>query len=59
MSLLTLLVGICIFLFALYLVKSFMPQPWATPTLVVIVLLALIWLAQAFVPGLSAIRISH
>lgn len=57
MSIITLVVGICVILFACWLASSYMPAPWKTPTLVVIVLLGLFWLATIFVPGLSSMRV--
>ncbi len=58
-SIVTLLVGICVLLFALWLINTFLPVPWKTPLLVIVVLLGLLWLASAFVPGLSSIRVGR
>jgi hypothetical protein len=57
MSVVTLIVGICVLLFACWLTNSYMPVPWKVPALVVIVLLGLIWLASVFVPGLTNARV--
>lgn len=59
MTLLTLIVGICVLLFALYLVRTFLPAPWQTPLLVIIVILALVWLATIFAPGITSLRVGR
>jgi len=57
MSILSIIIGIVLIVFALYLVSTYVNAPWKTPALLVIVLLALIWIASFFVPGLMTARI--
>lgn len=59
MTLIGLLIGICVILFACWLANSFMPAPWKTPVLVVIVLLALVWLVSLFLPNVASMRIGR
>lgn len=57
MTLLGLLVGIVVILFACWLVKTYLPGPWQTIALVVIVFLALGWLATIFFPNVLSLRV--
>lgn len=59
MSLITLLVTVCLIIFALWLVVTFLPAPWKTPLLVLIVILALVWIATLLVPGLTSMRVTR
>lgn len=59
MTIIGLLVGICVLLFALWLIQTYMPVPWKVPALVIVVLLALVWLATAFLPGLTSMRVGR
>ena len=57
MTLLGFLLAIAVIVFALWLVKNYMPAPWQTPTLVIVVLLALVFLIVTFWPGAANVRI--
>ena len=59
MSIVALVVTICVIVFALWLVQTFLPAPWRTPLLVIIVILALVWLATLLFPGLTSARIGR
>jgi hypothetical protein len=56
-TLLGFLLVCAVIIFALWLVRTYMPAPWQTPTLVVVVILALVFLIYSFWPGAAAIRI--
>ena len=57
MTLLGLVVAICIILLILWIVKLYMPQPWQTPVLVIVVLLAVVFLLAQLWPGAANTRI--
>ncbi len=57
MTIIGLLVGICVILFACWLLNTYMPAPWKIPALVVVCLLALVWLLSVFMPGLANLRV--
>ena len=57
MTLFGLLIAILVIVFALWLVKNYMPAPFQTPTLVIVVVLALIFLVFTFWPGAANVRI--
>jgi len=57
MDLRMILVIICAFIFVLWLVKGNMPEPWKTPVLVVIVLVAVIWLLTLMFPNITSFRV--
>ncbi len=53
MSIIALIIAASLILFALYLVQSFIPAPWKTPLLIVIVVVALVWILSLFVPSIA------
>jgi len=57
MTLLELVVAICIILLVLWIVKMYMPQPWQTPTLVIVVILAVVFLLAQLWPGAANMRV--
>lgn len=57
MSILGIIIGVLLIVFALWIVQGYVNAPFKTPLLVVIVVLALIWVASYFVPGLTALRV--
>lgn len=57
MTLLGLLIGVLVIVFALWLVQTFLPAPYKTPVLVIVVVLALVWVASLLWPGLTSARI--
>lgn len=57
MTIAGLIIGLCIILLMCWLVQTYLPVPWKTPVLVIIVILALVWLASAFFPSIGATRI--
>lgn len=57
MSVLGLLLAIVLIVFALYIVQTFLPAPWKTPVLVLVVIVALVWVLSILVPGLTSARI--
>jgi len=57
MTLLGLIVAICIILLVLWIVKMYMPQPWQTPTLVIVVLLAILFLIAQLWPAAANMRV--
>ncbi len=56
-SILGLIVTILLIVFALWLVQAYMPVPFKMPVLIIIVLLALLWVASILVPGLATTRV--
>lgn len=59
MSIVALVVTLCVIILMLWLVQTFMPLPWKTPVLVIVVLLALLWLITLLFPSLSAFRVGR
>lgn len=57
MTILSLLVAVAIIVFALWLVQTYLPAPWKTPVLVIIVLLALVFLLTQFFPGAATTKV--
>lgn len=57
MTLVGLIVGILVILFALWLIRTFVSGPWQAPLMVIVVVLALAWLATIFFPGLTSVRV--
>lgn len=59
MSIVALVVTLCVILLMLWLVQNYMPLPWKTPVLVIVVLLALLWLVTLMFPGVAGLRIGR
>ena len=59
MSIVALVVTVCVIIFALWLVQTFLPAPWKTPVLVIVVLLALLWLVTLMFPGVAGLRVGR
>ncbi len=57
MSVFGIVVGVLLIIFALWIVQVYVDPPFKTPLLVVVVVLALIWIASFFMPGLTSMRI--
>lgn len=57
MTVIGLLIVICVVLFCLWLVQTYMPAPWKTPTLVVLVLLAVVFCIVTIFPGAANVRV--
>jgi hypothetical protein len=57
MSILGLIVVIVLIVFALWLVQNYLPVPFKVPVLIIVVVLALVWIASVLVPGLTTARI--
>jgi hypothetical protein len=57
MTLMGLIVVIAIIILILWMVQTYMPPPWKTPILAIVVLLALIFLIVSVWPGAANIRI--
>ena len=57
MTLLGLVVAICLILIVLWIVKTYMPQPYQTPTLIVVVLLAVVFILVQLWPGAASMRV--
>jgi len=57
MTLLGLLIAVAIIILALWIVQTYMPPPWKTPTLVIVVVLALCFLVYALWPGAATVRV--
>lgn len=59
MTLISLLIAVCVLVFALWLVRTYMPAPWQTPLLALIVVVALVLLLLTFAPGVANLRVGH
>ena len=57
MTLIGLVVAICLILVICWLVKMYMPQPWQTPVLVIVVLLAVLFLLAQLWPNVANMRV--
>lgn len=57
MTLLGLIVAISLILIILWIVKTYMPQPWQTPTLVIVVILAVVFVLVQLWPGAASMRV--
>jgi hypothetical protein len=57
MTLLGLIVAIAIIICMFWITRTFMPQPWQTPVMVILVLVALAFLIYALWPGAATMRI--
>ncbi|HKA65461.1 MAG TPA: hypothetical protein VKD00_07050 [Methyloceanibacter sp.] len=57
MTLFGLIVAICIILLVLWIVKMYMPQPWQTPTLVIVVLLGILFLLAQLWPAAANMKV--
>lgn len=57
MSILGIIIAIVLICFALWLVQTYLPAPWKTPALLIIVVLALVWIVSVLWPGLTAARV--
>ncbi len=57
MSIIAILVAIVVLVFCCWLVATYMPAPFKTPVLVVVVLIAVIWLLSLLFPALTAVRV--
>lgn len=57
MSILGIIVAIVLIVFALWLIQTYLPVPFKTPALLIVVVLALIWIASVLWPGLTNARV--
>lgn len=57
MTLLSLVVACLVIVLVLWLVKTYMPAPWQTPTLAIVVVLAIIFLIVSFWPAAANIKV--
>lgn len=57
MSILGIVVVICLIIFALWLVRTYIQAPYQQPAIVLIVVLALIWIVWLLFPGLTTARV--
>jgi len=57
MTLVGLLIGLVVLALLLWLVKMYLPAPFTTPALVVIVVIAIIWVLVSFFPSVSEMRV--
>lgn len=51
MTIVGLIVAILLIVFALWIVSTYLPAPFKTPVLVIIVVLALLWVVMLLIPG--------
>lgn len=59
MSILGIIIAIVLIVFALWLIQTYLPAPWKTPALLIVVVLALVWIAMVLWPGLSTARVGR
>lgn len=57
MSIIALVVTLCVILLMLWLVNTYMPLPWKTLLLAIVVLMAVVWLALFLFPGITGMRV--
>lgn len=59
MTILGIVVAICVILFALWLVQTYVSAPWQTPLLLIIVVVALIGIVVTFFPAVGSMRVGR
>ena len=57
MTLIALLIGLVVIALLCWLVKTYMPGPFQTPALVILITIAIIWVLVSFFPAIGNVRV--
>jgi hypothetical protein len=57
MTLVGLLIGLVVLALLLWLVKTYLPAPFTTPALVVLIVIGIVWVLVSFFPSVSEMKV--